>query len=78
VTQVAGLQGFRVAGLLPEVLAAWEQDRTSADPDRLLAGLQQAMDYRLLPAQGLDVPRDALRIARLFGLPEEITRKEGQ
>ncbi|PWK16356.1 MutS-related protein [Tumebacillus permanentifrigoris] len=78
VTQVSGLQGFRVAGLRPDVLTAWELTGHPPDPDRLLADLQQAMDYRLLPAQGLEFPRDALRIARLFGLPEEITRKEGQ
>nr|WP_283809058.1 hypothetical protein [Tumebacillus amylolyticus] len=77
VTQVLGLQGFRVAGLRSEVWARWESDGATPDPDSLLTDLQQAMDYRLLPAQGQEVPRDAWRIARLFGLPEEIIRKEG-
>ncbi|KEO83422.1 MutS-related protein [Tumebacillus flagellatus] len=78
VTGVPGLQGFRVAGLRPDVWAKWESSQSSTpDPERLLAELQQAMDYRLLPAESQDVPQDALRIARLFGLPEEIIRKEG-
>ncbi|MGZ4030810.1 MAG: MutS-related protein, partial [Tumebacillaceae bacterium] len=45
VTQVAGIQGFRVAGLRTDVLAELEQSGTTGD---VLQRLQSAMDYRLV------------------------------
>lgn len=85
VTQVPGLQGYRVAGLRQDVLTEWTMKSSPVDPERLLGDLHRAMDYRLLPADGQEFPRDALRIAELFGLPEELLttsrqvfdRKEG-
>lgn len=81
VTCVEGIQGFRVAGLRQEMLIELEQER----PDDVLSRLRGAMDYRLVPSEREGVPKHALRLARCFGLPEDLLqvtqevldRKEG-
>lgn len=71
VTGVPGIQGFRVAGLKRDVLDELErQGRVD-----MVRDLQQAMDYRLIPCAGQEVPRDAVRLARCFGLPEGVLQK---
>ncbi|MGZ4113138.1 MAG: MutS-related protein, partial [Tumebacillaceae bacterium] len=72
VTQVAGIQGFRVAGLRTDVLAELEQSGTTGD---VLQRLQSAMDYRLVKSDGGEVPKHAVRLAKCFGLPEQVLEK---
>ncbi|HEU4962695.1 MAG TPA: hypothetical protein VFV52_02405 [Bacilli bacterium] len=71
VARVQGLQTYRVAGLRREVLAELER---RADIREVLSQLHRAMDYRLMPCVAGDVPRDALRLAQSFGLPEGLLR----
>ncbi|MFD2170276.1 MutS-related protein [Tumebacillus lipolyticus] len=81
VTEVNGIQGFRVAGLKRDLLDRLEESA----PQELLQRLYSAMDYRLLKSCAGDVPKDAVRLAKCFGLPQAVLeqaqavlqRKEG-
>ncbi|ARU60618.1 hypothetical protein CBW65_05620 [Tumebacillus avium] len=82
VTAVPGIQLFRVAGLKSGALDLLTQ--TNA-PDDVLHRLHSAMDYTLLKSRPGDVPKDAVRLAECFGLPQAVLeqtravlqRKEG-
>jgi DNA mismatch repair protein MutS2 len=71
-TEIPGLQQFRVAGLRREVLDALQAGGRAED---LLSRLQSAMDYRLVRSDEGAVPHDAVAIARCFGLPDDMIRK---
>ncbi|WP_240511943.1 MutS-related protein [Paludifilum halophilum] len=72
VMQVEGIRAYRVAGLKQDDLpepgeGEWKRE------------LRSRMDYRLLPwSEGDEVPREALGIASLLGLPEEIIESARQ
>jgi len=68
VASVEGIQSFRIAGLRRDVIDT-EAGKTHHD---LITRLQSAMDYRLLPCTGEEIPRDALRLAGHFGLPGDV------
>jgi DNA mismatch repair protein MutS2 len=72
VTGVAGIQTFRVAGLQRDVLDRLETDSAAGD---VLRRLQSAMDYRLIKSSRGDVPKDAVRLAKCFGLPQAVIEK---
>ncbi|TCP57645.1 MutS-like protein [Tumebacillus sp. BK434] len=82
VTEVPGVQLFRVAGLKRGVL---DQLAETNAPDGVLHRLHSAMDYTLVKSSPGDVPKDAVRLAECFGLPQAVLdetraalqRKEG-
>ncbi len=67
VLEVSGIQVYRVAGLsdLPAETAEGDWERM----------LEERMDYRLLPWSGESIPRDALSIAGMLGIPPAILKE---
>lgn len=71
ITRLPGIRHLQVVGL-----ANIDIDALVVDKDQsALKRINQHMDYRLKEvSQFTEVPKDAIRIAQLMGLPEEITR----
>jgi len=74
VVHVPGLQTYRVAGLCTADLPLFDP----LHPAAALAQLQHAMDYRLLPCPAGEVPHEAVRLAAVFGLPDDVIRRAEQ
>ncbi|ASS73784.1 hypothetical protein CIG75_01550 [Tumebacillus algifaecis] len=72
VTEVSGLQLYRVAGLKRSLLDHLQQASEQSD---VLQRLQSAMDYTLVKSGPGDVPKDAVRLAECFGLPQAVLDK---
>ncbi len=71
VTRLDGIRHLQVMGLNKVDLE--EIKKTEKEP---LAKINQLMDYRLQEvSQFREVPKDAIHIAHMMGLPEEITKK---
>ncbi|MDO5301146.1 MAG: DNA mismatch repair protein MutS [Tissierellia bacterium] len=69
VTHLEGIKHLQVVGLANIDLE--ELEAHEGDP---LRGINELMDYHLMEVSNLDeVPKDAIRIAHLMGLPREIT-----
>ncbi|MCX7569640.1 hypothetical protein OS242_06660 [Tumebacillus sp. DT12] len=73
VTRVPGVQQYRVAGLRGEMLERWEGEGGGAGD--VLARLQAAFDYRVIPSDRQEVQRQAVRLARCLGLPEDLVER---
>lgn len=71
ITRLPGIHHLQVVGL-----ANVELERIKVDQEHsALKRINQLMDYRLQEvSQFTEVPKDAIRIAHMMGLPEEITR----
>jgi hypothetical protein len=68
VAEAAGVPHLRIAGLHERGLA----DIDAGDLDAALDAINAAMDYRVVPAQDATARSDALELARLLGLGENV------
>lgn len=63
-----GVRKLRIAGLVHREELINELSALPDDPEALTRALRRAMDYRPIPTDAADVPRDARDIARALGL----------
>jgi DNA mismatch repair protein MutS2 len=68
VAAMAGARKLRIAGLVHRQALMAELAGLSDDPEALTSALRRAMDYRPIPTEDADIPRDARDIARALGL----------
>ncbi|MFU8803151.1 MAG: MutS-related protein [Bradymonadaceae bacterium] len=68
VASLEGARKLRIAGLVRRRELVRELGELAEDPRALTEALWRAMDYRPIPTDEADVPRDAREIARALGL----------